>query len=193
MDVIERNFMRLLRSGTFGDDTAIEPMSQWKWNRLYQMSLMHGVTVFIYDGIMARDGEFFINLTDEQRKTWRMSVEETEEKNCQHNILTARLIEQLNHLNTRPILLKGQAIATLYNHPLHRSCGDCDIFFPLPPQVYPPGALLPPDSLFWNGRQLPFRSHAKAAWPSVFQRYCSVRLQRILFLPDQYSHTAKAP
>ena len=134
MDVIERNFMRLLRSGTFGDDTAIEPMSQWKWNRLYQMSLMHGVTAFIYDGIMARDGEFFINLTDEQWKTWRMSVEETEEKNRQHNILTARLIEQLNHLNTRPILLKGQAIATLYNHPLHRSCGDCDIFFPLPPQ-----------------------------------------------------------
>ena len=134
MDVIERNFMRLLRSGTFGDDTAVEPMSQWKWNQLYQMSLMHGVTAFIYDGIKAREGEFFINLTDEQRETWRRTVEETEEKNRQHNILTARLIEQLNHLNTRPILLKGQAIATLYNHPLHRSSGDCDIFFPLPPQ-----------------------------------------------------------
>ena len=134
MDVVERNFMRLLRSGTFGDDTAVEPMSQCKWNRLYQMSLMHGVTALVYDGIQARNGEFFINLTEEQRKTWRTTVAETEEKNRQQNILTAQLVEQLNHHNTRPILLKGQAIATLYNHPLHRGSGDCDIFFPLPPQ-----------------------------------------------------------
>ena len=50
------------------------------------------------------------------------------------NILTARLFEGLIHRNTRPILLKGQGMATLYNMPLHRTSGDCDIFFPLSPQ-----------------------------------------------------------
>ena len=134
MDVIELNFMRLLRSGTFGDDTAVEPMSQWKWNRLYQMSLLHGVTALVYDGIMSRNDEFFINLTNKQREIWKNTVAETEEKNRQQNIVTAQLLNQLNINKTRPILLKGQAIATLYTHPLHRTCGDCDIFFPLPPQ-----------------------------------------------------------
>lgn len=37
MDIIQRNFFRLLRSGAFGDKTAIEPMSPFKWRRLYQM------------------------------------------------------------------------------------------------------------------------------------------------------------
>ena len=134
MDVVERNFLRLLRSGTFGDDSPIEPMSQWKWERLYQTALMHGVAALVYDGIRSREGEFFINLSNEQRETWRRLVSETEEKSRQTNILTARLFEELNHRSTRPILLKGQAIATLYNMPLHRTSGDCDIFFPLAPQ-----------------------------------------------------------
>ena len=134
MTVVERNFLRLLRSGTFGDDTPIEPMSQWKWERLYQMALMHGVAALVYDGIRSRKDEFFINLTNEQREAWRRMVDEAEEKSRQMNILTARLMEELNHRSTRPILLKGQAIATIYNQPLHRTSGDCDIFFPLDPQ-----------------------------------------------------------
>ena len=113
MTVVERNFLRLLRSGTFGDDTPIEPMSQWKWERLYQMALMHGVAALVYDGIRSRKDEFFINLTNEQREAWRRMVDEAEEKSRQMNILTARLMEELNHRSTRPILLKGQAIATL--------------------------------------------------------------------------------
>ena len=132
MDVIERNFMRLLRSGTFGDDTAVEPMSQWKWNRLYQISLMHGVTALVYDGIMSRNDEFFINLTNKQREIWKNTVAETEEKNRQQNIVTAQLLNQLNINKTRPILLKGQAIATLYTHPLHSTSEHHDIYLPSP-------------------------------------------------------------
>ena len=91
MNVVERNFIRLLRSGTFGDDTPIEPMSQWKWERLYQMSLMHGVAALVYDGIRLRNDEFFINLTNEQREKWQRMADDTEEKSRQMNILTARL------------------------------------------------------------------------------------------------------
>lgn len=134
MDVVERNFMRLLRSGTFDDDTPIEPMSQWKWNRLHQMALMHGVTALVYDGIRSRNGEFLMNLTPAQIETWRNAVEAAEEQSRNMNIMTARLFEELNRRNTRPILLKGQATAMLYNLPLHRGSGDCDIYFPLAPQ-----------------------------------------------------------
>ncbi len=51
MDVVQRNFFRLLRSGTFGGHEPVEPMSAYKWNRLYQMALMHGVAALTADGI----------------------------------------------------------------------------------------------------------------------------------------------
>lgn len=36
-NIILRNFFRLLRSGAFGDKSLIEPMSPFKWRRLYDM------------------------------------------------------------------------------------------------------------------------------------------------------------
>lgn len=38
MTIIQRNFFRLMRSGAFGDKSAIEPMSPFKWRRLYDMA-----------------------------------------------------------------------------------------------------------------------------------------------------------
>lgn len=35
--VIERNFFRLVRAGAFNDNEAIEPMSRFKWRRLFEM------------------------------------------------------------------------------------------------------------------------------------------------------------
>lgn len=134
MNVIERNFMRLLRCGTFGDDTPTEPMSHWKWDYLFQMSMMHGVPALVYDGIKSREGEFFLNITDRQRKKWKETVDETERDNRRMIEATAMLFDTLNGQHTRPIMLKGQALASIYNQPLHRQGGDCDIFFPLGPQ-----------------------------------------------------------
>lgn len=36
-NIIQRNFFRLMRSGAFGDKSVIEPMSAFKWRRLYDM------------------------------------------------------------------------------------------------------------------------------------------------------------
>lgn len=130
MDVVERNFMRLLRSGTFGDRESIEPMSEWKWKRLYQLSLMHGVTALVGDGIRSREGEFFMNISDKQKSVWTKAVSETESNNAFLNEKVASLIDILNREQLRPVLMKGQALASLYPNPLHRTGGDCDIYFP---------------------------------------------------------------
>lgn len=37
MDIIQRNFFRILRAGAFDSDESMEPMSAFKWRRLYQM------------------------------------------------------------------------------------------------------------------------------------------------------------
>ena len=34
MDIIKRNFFRLLRCGALGDNEALEPMSLFKWRKL---------------------------------------------------------------------------------------------------------------------------------------------------------------
>ena len=35
MDIVKRNFFRLLRSGAYDSDEQIEPMSAFKWQKLY--------------------------------------------------------------------------------------------------------------------------------------------------------------
>ncbi len=130
MDVVQRNFFRLLRSGTFGGHEPVEPMSAYKWNRLYQMALMHGVAALTADGIERHRKDFFLTLSDEQKRIWQKAIEDTETANRKINTCAAELLGTLNKEQLRPILLKGQAMAALYENPLHRTIGDIDIFFP---------------------------------------------------------------
>ena len=130
MDIIERNFIRLLRSGTFGSDEPIMPMSHWKWTRLYQMSLMHGVSALVHDGIMKRKGDIFLNISEDIMEMWKNNTSEVENDNHRMSTLTAELLQIFQKEKLRPVLLKGQAIALLYPVPDHRTGGDCDIFFP---------------------------------------------------------------
>ncbi len=37
MDIIKRNFFRLLRSGALNEYVTLEPMSNFKWRRLFQL------------------------------------------------------------------------------------------------------------------------------------------------------------
>lgn len=60
MDIIQRNFLSLLRCGAFDAHEQTEPMSEWKWNKLYQYSQIHGVTPWIADGIRKRSDDFYL-------------------------------------------------------------------------------------------------------------------------------------
>lgn len=137
MDVIQRNFLRLLRSGAFGTQTHgdIEPMSAWKWNRLYRISLMHGVAALVADGIEANRDKFFMQIPNSQMQAWRETTAGIEQANRDTNARLGQLFGIMNHERLRPILLKGQGSATLYPNPLHRTTGNIDIFFPYTPQA----------------------------------------------------------
>ncbi len=58
MNITERNFYRLLRAGAFATDEQIEPLSAWKWNRLYQMAEMHDVVPLLQQGIERCQDQF---------------------------------------------------------------------------------------------------------------------------------------
>ena len=130
MDVIQRNFFRLLRSGTFGDNEPLEPLSAWKWRHIYQVSLIHGVAALVADGMKNHSDDFFMSLPPDLAATWSKTVSDIEADNRNANVSTSELFDILGREQLRPILLKGQGLASLYPNPLHRTCGDIDIFFP---------------------------------------------------------------
>lgn len=65
MDIIQRNFLKLLRIGVFDKKEPIEPMSGWKWNKLYKIAVAHDVTPWIADGIRKCSGDFFLRIQPE--------------------------------------------------------------------------------------------------------------------------------
>lgn len=74
INIIQRNFFRLLRSGAFESKEQIEPMSVYKWQKLFQLSLMHDVAGFAYDGLMRCKDQFFVHLTDSQWEQWENTI-----------------------------------------------------------------------------------------------------------------------
>lgn len=49
MDIIKRNFFRILQNKVFGQSEEIEPMSQYKWNVLAKLAEMHGLGAYFAD------------------------------------------------------------------------------------------------------------------------------------------------
>ena len=74
MDIIQRNLFLLLRSGAFQTTEDIEPMSAFKWGRLYQLAVMHNIIPFVYDGIIRNKNQFFLHLTEKQKKDWEKAI-----------------------------------------------------------------------------------------------------------------------
>ena len=76
MDIIQRNLFRLLRSGAFGTQEKIEPMSVYKWERLYQIAMLHDVIPYAYKGISNCHSQFLMHLSDKQELTWKRANDE---------------------------------------------------------------------------------------------------------------------
>ena len=134
MDIISRNFFRLLRAGVFGEEEQIEPMSAWKWRRVYHFSLMHGVVALLYDGIEKCSSQFFLQLPGDLLDAWKKSAHEMETAYSRQQAVLVELYAMLNRMQCRPILTNGQRIAELYDLPVHSYAPTIDIFFPFQTQ-----------------------------------------------------------
>lgn len=77
MDIIQRNFFRLLRDGAFGTTEKLEPMSAFKWECLYQLAAMHDVIPYAYKGLQNNRNQFFLHLTDKLWKEWEQAANKT--------------------------------------------------------------------------------------------------------------------
>jgi hypothetical protein len=80
MNIIQRNFFRLIRIGAFEQKEQIEPMSVYKWGQLYQLAVMHDVAGYVYEGLQLSKDQFFLHLTDKQWQQWEKAIQEIRKK-----------------------------------------------------------------------------------------------------------------
>ena len=98
MNIIQRNFLRLLRCGVFNERETVEPMSEWKWQQLYKLSQIHGVTPWIADGIRRSEDDFFLQLSPTLRQQFyddTTAREDPRERQQLTNPLLDRKLKQL--------------------------------------------------------------------------------------------------
>lgn len=67
-DVIERNIERLLLLDTEQEREPVEPMTEWKWKRLYKTVCRYEIGPWIADGIKAYEDDFFLQMSDALRQ-----------------------------------------------------------------------------------------------------------------------------
>jgi len=102
MNIIQRNFFRLIRNGAFEQKEQVEPMSAYKWGQLYQLAAMHDVAEFVYKGLQLCKEQFFLHLTDRQWQTWDKAISEIRKQSRETEEETDEFL-RADHL-TNPLL-----------------------------------------------------------------------------------------
>ena len=62
MNIIQRNIERLIYNDRSNDE-HIEPMTAWKWTRLYKIAQQHGLGPWVAEGIQAYKDDFYLQLS----------------------------------------------------------------------------------------------------------------------------------
>lgn len=128
---LKQAFLVLLRQGLWGrtevEQTAF-PLTPEEWMQVYEMSVKQTVQGIVYDGIGL--------LPKEQQPPrgmliqWTVAIDQLERMNRQQNALLSALPQLFGQEPAIPYqVLKGQGIAAFYPKPLHRLCGDIDLYF----------------------------------------------------------------
>lgn len=104
MNIVQRNLFCLIRNSVFGQNNQVEPMSAYKWDKLQQLALMHGVAGYAYQGLQQSKDQFFLHLTDKQWTQWETATSELSKKHFNNNDEPDEFLRG-DHL-TNPVLNK---------------------------------------------------------------------------------------
>ncbi len=74
MDIIQRNIFKLIRCGAFNTKEQIEPMSAFKWAKLFQLAIIHDVACDVYEGLQQCKDQFFLCMTEAQWELWEKTI-----------------------------------------------------------------------------------------------------------------------
>ena len=127
MNRIQQQFFTLVRSGLWGTEADASLFdSHTDWEMLYRSARAQALMGIVLDGIQTLPAE--LRPPRMLYLKWCNSQLNIEEKNQLLNQELANVYALCRQAGIEPILLKGQGVAQNYRHPLHRQCGDIDLY-----------------------------------------------------------------
>lgn len=127
MTIVQQQFFTLVQSGLWGTKANADLFDEHtNWEQLYQSARAQALMGIVLDGIQT--------LPAENRPPrglylkWCNILLQIEEKNKLLNHELANIYALCRAVNVEPVLLKGQGVAQNYRYPLHRQCGDIDLY-----------------------------------------------------------------
>lgn len=127
MNRLQQQFFSLVQAGLWGTEAEAGLFDeQTDWAGLYQAARAQALMGIVLDGVQT--------LPAEKRPPrmlylkWCNTLLQIEEKNRLLNQELANVYALCRDNGVEPVLLKGQGVAQNYRNPLHRQCGDIDLF-----------------------------------------------------------------
>lgn len=116
----------LLKCALWKDGRAVRDVRDVDWSKVYTLAKDQCLVGIVADSFRWLDKE---QCDGSERLKWVAYVVKLERKNRDMDLLVGKLFQKFHKMRLSPVLLKGQAFATNYPYPLHRQCGDIDIYF----------------------------------------------------------------
>lgn len=123
--------LSLLRAGLWErepDDLSPFPLTVAQWWDVYHTSVRQAVAALVCRGLHYLPTPLLP--PDVLMAHWVAKTDRIVRQNRQANTVICRLMQLMRLNGLRPVLLKGQGVAALYERPLLRECGDIDLWFP---------------------------------------------------------------
>lgn len=130
-DRVVEAFFILLRAGLWEkepDSLSVFPIERNEWKELFAMARKQTVTALVYQGVCLLPENFFP--PQDVLLKWVSAVDVIEKLNMGMNKCLDGLYGAFVGNGLRPVLQKGQGVASFYKNPLSRECGDIDLYFP---------------------------------------------------------------
>lgn len=127
MNQIQKQFFALLQSGLWGtaiDTTLFDEHTDWQ--SLYQSAKRQTLLGIVFDGMQHLPQE--LRPKRELYLKWCNTLMQIEENNHLLNRELSNVYALYRTNEIEPVLLKGQGAAQNYRNPLHRQCGDIDLY-----------------------------------------------------------------
>ncbi|EEI93410.1 hypothetical protein HMPREF0765_0986 [Sphingobacterium spiritivorum ATCC 33300] len=123
-------FFKLLRSGLWStpvDQDNAFSLSNEEWEELFVLCVNQTVEAIVFDAFEHLNSSFLP--PKEVLIKWVVRVEKTKQRNTVMNSVINEQLALFQKSGIQAILLKGQGLATLYDNPDSRTCGDIDWYF----------------------------------------------------------------
>ena len=126
MDKNKENLFLLLSAALWEKGNVAQRVKDVDWNAVRRLAMEQYLMGVVADTFpMLSEAQ----CGKEERWKWMGYVLNLQKHNQRMNVLVGKLFRKFHDMGLQPVLMKGQAFAANYPEPLHRHCGDIDIYF----------------------------------------------------------------